>query len=120
MYPSLICGDCCYIGYHHLLTVGDDVYFNDCIHTKRGGMKLTFISTFAAFIAHQNHVDRIKLVHCQHPNEILEEHLCKSLKPSADQLVSVFHGSHHFAVMEAQAREKEIPSLMACHTNLQT
>jgi hypothetical protein len=65
VYPSLKCGQCWFVGYH-LLTVGDENYFRDCVETNRW-FETDFIASFGALIAHRMHDGRIQLIHCQQP-----------------------------------------------------
>ena len=109
VYPSLYCKECCFVGYH-LLMVGDDSYFNDCVNSNRW-YETNFIASFAALLAHASHATSsspIKLIHCQCPGAIIESGMCQTLDASITQVVSIFHGSSHFAVMEADLSEKTI------------
>ena len=60
-----------------------------------------FKSSFAALIAHKNHVGSIQLVRCLLPMAKVESQICKKLNFNVKRVVSVFHGNDHFAVMES-------------------
>jgi transposase InsO family protein len=106
VYPSLKCEQCCFVGYH-LLTVGDEQYFRDCVDTDRW-YETEFIASFGALIAHEMHDARIQLIHCQLPKGNVLEAVCSALENSVLTIVSILHGSGHFAVLEATIKTKHI------------
>ena len=64
-----------------------------------------FISSFSVMIAHKNHVNRIKPIHCCLPMEKVEPHMCKTLNDNVT-LLCLSHSQDHFAVMEGNLETK--------------
>ena len=67
LYPTLNCISSCFSGYH-LITVCNEACYSKCENTN-AWYETDFISSFAALIAHKNHVGSIQFVHCLLPME---------------------------------------------------
>lgn len=105
VYASFDC-ECCYTG-SFLLAIGDTDYRKACKETNRW-FETDFIGGFAALTAHQSHNKLIQLIHCQHPNSVLSQAECKGIDEDVTHVVSVLHGSGHFAVLVLTLDDKKL------------
>jgi hypothetical protein len=103
VYAQLKCNQCCFATGYHMVSIGNVQYRNDCVQTNRW-WDTDFISSFVALLAHETHTTSIAVIHCQFPEQILEPNSCKPLSRHVNTLVSVLHGSSHFAIMEVDIK----------------
>ena len=87
--------------------IGDTDYRKACKETNRW-FETDFIGGFAALTAHQSHNKSIQLIHCQHPNSVLSQAECKGIDEDVTHVVSVLHGSGHFAVLVLTLDDKKL------------
>ncbi len=120
LFPTLTCGECCFLHSKTLISVVDIDYYNSNRSTNRW-YDGVFISSFAQLAAHYTHLtvseqssdlgDSYKqplLLHVTYPNQILQEGKYKALPDHVTKVVAVMHDRDHCAMMEIDIPVKKV------------
>jgi hypothetical protein len=120
LFPTLTCGECCFLHLKTLVSVGDSDYLHSDRLTNRW-YDGVFISSFAQLVAHYVHLtvseqssvlgDSYKqplLLHVTYPNQILQEGEYKALPDHVTKVVAVMHNRDHYAVMDIDIPLKKV------------
>ncbi|KAG7357193.1 hypothetical protein IV203_001881 [Nitzschia inconspicua] len=106
-YPALICGKCTHKNDVVTLCIGDSIY-NRGLRQPEPWWETQYIATFAQLLAHTYPREDILYVHCQFPNEKLEEELTAPLGKNVRKILSVVHAERHYAVLEMDVEQQTI------------
>lgn len=106
-YPRFRCKDCCFKKDQPMITIGNQLYWDELMNEKNWWYT-DFISSFAALVGHDAHNSKLMFLHCQYPGEMLVEEMTSAIPKEVQTVLSVIFADGHYAVMEIDIHERII------------